>query len=65
MGADRVILLSLLNNGLALLGVGSFAQLLFIGAVTVLAVWVDIFSQKLIRQAGRRAAEGANSAELS
>jgi ribose/xylose/arabinose/galactoside ABC-type transport system permease subunit len=54
-----VILLSLLNNGLALLGVGSFAQLLFIGLVTVVAVWIDIVSQKLIRQAGQRAAESA------
>ncbi|MBN9008093.1 MAG: ABC transporter permease [Rhizobiales bacterium] len=54
-----VILLSLLNNGLALLGVGSFAQLLFIGLVTVIAVWIDILSQKLIRKAGQRAAETA------
>jgi ribose/xylose/arabinose/galactoside ABC-type transport system permease subunit len=58
-----VILLSLLNNGLALLGVGSFAQLLFIGIVTVIAVWVDIVSQRLIRRAGHRAAEGAGSSE--
>lgn len=54
-----VILLSLLNNGLSLLGVGSFAQLLFIGIVTVVAVWIDIVSQKLIRKAGQRAAENA------
>jgi ribose/xylose/arabinose/galactoside ABC-type transport system permease subunit len=54
-----VILLSLLNNGLALLGVGSFAQLLFIGIVTIVAVWIDILSQRLIRRAGHRAAEGA------
>jgi len=54
-----VVLLSLLNNGLALLGVGSFAQLLFIGIVTIVAVWIDIFSQRLIRRAGHRAAEGA------
>lgn len=54
-----VILLSLLNNGLALLGVGSFAQLLVIGLVTIAAVWIDIVSQKLIRRAGQRAAEGA------
>ena len=51
-----VALLSVLNNGLALLGVGSYAQLLFIGAITVLAVWIDIVSQRLIRRAGHRAA---------
>ncbi len=58
-----VILLSLLNNGLALLGVGSFAQLLFIGLVTVAAVWIDIVSQKLIRRVGQRAAENAGRAK--
>lgn len=51
-----VILLALLNNGLALLGVGSFVQLLFIGLVTIGAVWLDIVSQKLIRSAGQKAA---------
>ncbi|WP_137113397.1 ABC transporter permease [Mesorhizobium sp. GR13] len=51
-----VILLALLNNGLALLGVGSFVQLLFIGLVTIGAVWLDIVSQRLIRNAGQRAA---------
>lgn len=51
-----VILLALLNNGLALLGVDSFVQLMFIGAVTIIAVWLDILSQKLIRQAGQRSA---------
>lgn len=49
-----VILLALLNNGLALLGVGSFVQLLFIGLVTIGAVWLDLVSQKLIRRAGQR-----------
>ncbi|MDQ0470656.1 ABC transporter permease [Labrys wisconsinensis] len=53
------VLLALLNNGLALLGVGSFAQLLFIGLVTIGAVWLDIASQKLIRHAGQRSAERA------
>ncbi|MDW6023521.1 ABC transporter permease [Mesorhizobium sp. BAC0120] len=51
-----VILLALLNNGLALLGVSSFVQLLFIGLVTIGAVWLDLISQKLIRSAGQRAA---------
>jgi len=51
-----VILLAMLNNGLALLGVGSFAQLLFIGVVTIGAVWLDVGSQKLIRRAGQRSA---------
>ncbi len=51
-----VILLALLNNGLALLGVGSFVQLLFIGLVTIGAVWLDLVSQKLIRSAGQRSA---------
>jgi ribose/xylose/arabinose/galactoside ABC-type transport system permease subunit len=58
-----VILLALLNNGLALLGVGSFVQLLFIGLVTIGAVWLDIVSQNLIRAAGQRAARaGVGSA---
>lgn len=52
-----IILLGVLNNGLALLGVGSYAQLLFIGLVTIIAVWLDIVSQHLIRRAGQRAAE--------
>jgi ribose/xylose/arabinose/galactoside ABC-type transport system permease subunit len=47
----------MLNNGLALLGVGSFAQLLFIGVVTIGAVWLDLGSQKLIRAAGQRSAQ--------
>ena len=51
-----MILLALLNNGLALLGVGSFVQLLFIGLVTIGAVWLDLVSQKLIRGAGQRSA---------
>lgn len=54
-----VILLAMLNNGLSLLGVGSFAQLMFIGVVTIGAVWLDIVSQKLIRAAGQRSAERA------
>ncbi|ACM39439.1 MULTISPECIES: ABC transporter permease [Rhizobium/Agrobacterium group] len=50
------ILLSLLTNGLALMGVGSFAQLLFIGIVTIGAVWLDQGSQILIRRAAQRSA---------
>ena len=58
-----VILLALLNNGLALLGVGSFVQLLFIGLVTIGAVWLDLVSQRLIRSAGQRSARtGAGAA---
>ncbi|ODT81366.1 MAG: ribose ABC transporter permease [Pelagibacterium sp. SCN 64-44] len=52
-----VILLAMLNNGLALLGVGSFVQLIFIGLVTIGAVWLDIGSQRLIRSAGQRSAK--------
>ena len=58
-----VILLALLNNGLALLGVSSFVQLLFIGLVTIGAVWLDLVSQKLIRSAGQRSVRsGAGAA---
>lgn len=57
-----VILLALLNNGLALLGVGSFVQLLFIGLVTIGAVWLDLISQKLIRSAGQRSFRGGAGA---
>ena len=57
-----VVLLAMLNNGLALLGVGSFVQLLFIGLVTIAAVWLDLVSQKLIRSAGQRAARSGEAA---
>jgi ribose/xylose/arabinose/galactoside ABC-type transport system permease subunit len=53
------VLLALLNNGLALLGVGSFAQLMFIGLVTILAVWLDIVSQRVLRRAGQQSARSA------
>jgi len=52
-----VVLLAMLNNGLALMGVGSFVQLIFIGGVTIAAVWLDLVSQKLIRSAGQRSAK--------
>jgi ribose/xylose/arabinose/galactoside ABC-type transport system permease subunit len=35
------LLLSVLANGLALIGVGPFAQLIFVGGVTIGAVLVD------------------------
>lgn len=35
------ILLSILSNGLSLVGVGSFVQLIFVGAVTIVAVVLD------------------------
>jgi ribose/xylose/arabinose/galactoside ABC-type transport system permease subunit len=57
-----VILLALLNNGLALLGVSSFVQLLFIGLVTIGAVWLDLVSQKLIRSAGQRSVRSGTGA---
>lgn len=50
------ILLAVLNNGLALLGVGSFIQLIFVGAVTVGAVALDRVSLDF---AQRRAAASA------
>lgn len=52
-----VVLLAMLNNGLALMGVGSFVQLIFIGGVTIAAVWLDIVSQRIIRSAGQRSAK--------
>lgn len=35
------MLLSILGNGLSLIGVGSFAQLIFVGAITIIAVVLD------------------------
>lgn len=40
------LLLSMLTNGLALLGVGAYAQLMFVGVVTVTAVGIDQFSRR-------------------
>lgn len=41
------LLLSILNNGLALLGVGAFVQLVFVGAVTIAAVTLDQLGSRL------------------
>jgi len=49
MGA---VLLAVLRNGLAIMGVGAFAQLIFVGVVTIGAVTLDVLAQ---RAAGRRA----------
>jgi predicted ABC-type sugar transport system permease subunit len=35
------VLLSVLDNGLSLIGVGSFSQLIFVGGITVAAVALD------------------------
>jgi ribose/xylose/arabinose/galactoside ABC-type transport system permease subunit len=48
MGA---LLLAVLANGLALIGVGSFVQLLFIGTVTIGAVALDRWSSSWRRVA--------------
>ena len=40
------LLLTLLTNGLNLLGVGAYAQLMFVGAVTIAAVGVDRLSNR-------------------
>lgn len=40
------LLLTLLTNGLNLLGVGAYAQLMFVGAVTIAAVGVDRLSTR-------------------
>ncbi len=44
MGA---LLLSVLNNGLAVMGVGAFVQLVFVGAVTIAAVTLDQVSARV------------------
>lgn len=44
------VLLAVLNNGLALLGVGSFIQLIFIGVVTIGAVSLDRISVDMGRR---------------
>ncbi|HEX5595447.1 MAG TPA: ABC transporter permease [Micromonosporaceae bacterium] len=46
------VLLSILGNGLSLIGVGSFAQLIFVGAITILAVLLDRWTTSR-HQAGR------------
>lgn len=46
MGA---VLLAVLRNGLAIMGVGAFAQLIFVGAVTIGAVAVDRLASRSTR----------------
>ena len=46
------MLLSILGNGLSLIGVGSFAQLIFVGAITIIAVVLDRWTTSR-HQAGR------------
>ena len=48
MGA---VLLAVLRNGLAIMGVSAFAQLIFVGMVTIGAVTVDVLSQKAAKRA--------------
>ena len=52
MGA---VLLAVLSNGLAIMGVGAFARLIFIGAVTIGAVSIDVITQRAARRAEMRA----------
>ena len=52
MGA---VLLAVLRNGLAIMGVPAFVQLVFIGAVTVGAVSLDVITQRAARRAEMRA----------
>lgn len=54
------VLLAVLNNGLALLGVGSFIQLIFVGAVTIGAVALDRISLDFAKR--RSAASAAKAA---
>jgi ribose/xylose/arabinose/galactoside ABC-type transport system permease subunit len=50
MGA---MLLAVLRNGLAIMGVGAFAQLIFVGAVTIGAVTLDVLAQRASRGGSR------------
>jgi ribose/xylose/arabinose/galactoside ABC-type transport system permease subunit len=52
MGA---VLLAVLRNGLAIMGVPAFVQLVFIGAVTIGAVSLDVITQRAARRAELRA----------
>jgi ribose/xylose/arabinose/galactoside ABC-type transport system permease subunit len=52
MGA---VLLAVLRNGLAIMGVSVFAQLIIVGMVTIGAVTVDVVSQRAARRAELRA----------
>jgi ribose/xylose/arabinose/galactoside ABC-type transport system permease subunit len=48
------LLLAMLQNGLAVLGVSAFVQLVFIGSVTILAVSLDRLSQGGVKMPWRR-----------
>ncbi len=50
MGA---VLLAVLRNGLAIMGVPQFVQLVFIGAVTILAVSLDVIAQRAAKRAAQ------------
>jgi ribose/xylose/arabinose/galactoside ABC-type transport system permease subunit len=52
MGA---VLLAVLRNGLAIMGVSAFAQLIVVGMVTIGAVTVDVLSQRAAARAARQA----------
>jgi ribose/xylose/arabinose/galactoside ABC-type transport system permease subunit len=52
MGA---VLLAILSNGLAIMGVGAFARLIFVGLVTIGAVALDVLAQRAARRAEMRA----------
>jgi ribose/xylose/arabinose/galactoside ABC-type transport system permease subunit len=49
------VLLSILSNGLSLVGVGSFVQLIFVGTITIVAVVLDRWTTSR-HQAGRYSA---------
>jgi ribose/xylose/arabinose/galactoside ABC-type transport system permease subunit len=52
MGA---VLLAVLRNGLAIMGVSAFAQLIVVGVVTIGAVTLDVLSQRAAAKAARAA----------
>jgi ribose/xylose/arabinose/galactoside ABC-type transport system permease subunit len=52
MGA---VLLAVLRNGLAIMGVSAFAQLIFVGVVTIGAVTLDVLSQRAAARSNRAA----------
>jgi ribose/xylose/arabinose/galactoside ABC-type transport system permease subunit len=49
MGA---VLLAVLRNGLAIMGVGAFAQLIFVGVVTIGAVTIDVVTRRAMSRVG-------------
>jgi predicted ABC-type sugar transport system permease subunit len=44
-----------LRNGLAIMGVSAFAQLIFVGVVTIGAVTLDVLSQRAAARSNRAA----------